>query len=282
VEVGLALLSALLFAAGSVLQQKAGLEVLSEGASSSLLLRMGRRPEWLAGIAFDALGFVAQSAALGVGRLAVVQLLLLASVVFALPLGVWLSSQQVRRREVAAAGLVAAALVGFLNVASPSGGRQEAPLTGWLIAGAVCLLVCMPLGVLGRHGPKPRRAALLGAAAGVLFALSAALTKAVVDELHAGLLHVLGSWELYALAAVGYISMTFNQLALNTGRLAATIASSSALDPIASIVIGITLFHETLRANSWQAAATILAVIVALLGMAVLAMSEAQPGQVAG
>lgn len=276
-EIGLALVSALLFAVGSVLQQKAGLDAPSAGAKSSLLLRMARRPGWLAGIASDGLGFVAQAAALGIGRLAVVQPLLLASVVFALPLGAWLSGQQVRRHEVAAAALVVVALTGFVTIANPSGGRREAPLTGWLIVAAVCALVCVALGLLGRHGPKPRRAAMLGAAAGVLFAFTAALTKAVVDELHAGILHVIGSWELYALAAVGYASMTFNQLALNTGELAPTIATSGALDPIASIVLGITLFHETLRATGLQTIATIVALIFAVTGMTILARSEAQP-----
>lgn len=276
-EVALSLVSALLFAVGSVLQQKAGMDEPSAGAKSSLLLRMARRPAWLAGIASDCLGFVAQAAALSLGRIAVVQPLLLASVVFALPLGVWLSGQQVRRQEIAAAVLLVSALIGFLSLADPSGGRRAAPLTGWLIVIAVCLLACVPLGLLGRYGPTPRRAAMLAAAAGVLFALTAALLKAVMGELHTGILHVLEHWELYALAAIGYVSMTFNQLALDTGELAPTIATSGALDPVISIVLGITLFHETLRATGLQTLASILALAVALLAMARLARAEAQP-----
>jgi drug/metabolite transporter (DMT)-like permease len=275
VEIVLALTSALLFALGNVLQQKAGLDASSAGASSGLLLRMARRPVWLAGIASDGLGFVAQAAALGIGRLAVVQPLLVASVVFALPLGVRLSDQSVRRADVAAAALVVVALVGFLTIASPSGGRSEAPVSDWLIVAVVCGVLCAPLVLLGRRGRAPRRAALLGSAAGILFALSAALTKAVVDELHSGIPHVLGSWELYALAGVGYASMTLNQLALNTGALAATIATSTALDPIASVVLGLTVFHESLHATSLQAAGTLGALTAALLGIALLARSQA-------
>ena len=79
-----------------------------------------------------------------------------------------------------------------------------------------------------RRGPPARRAALLGCATGVLFALAAALTKAVVDELHRGIVPVIASWPPYALAVVGYASMTLNQMALNTGALAATVASSTA------------------------------------------------------
>ncbi|MGE5274544.1 MAG: DMT family transporter, partial [Verrucomicrobiota bacterium] len=86
-DVVLALVAALLFALGTVLQQKAGLDEPSEGASTSLLIRMAQRPVWLMGIAADVFGFFAQAAALGLGRLAVVQPLLVLSVVFALPLG---------------------------------------------------------------------------------------------------------------------------------------------------------------------------------------------------
>ena len=273
-EIVLSLASAMLFALGTVLQQRAGVSEPSAGAHAGLVLRMARRPVWLAGIASDGLGFVAQAAALGIGRLAVVQPLLVASVVFAVPLGVRLSGQRVTRGEVAAAALVVVGLVGFLSIASPSGGRSEAPPSDWLVVAVICAAVCAPLVLLARRGAAPRRAALLGTAAGVLFALSAALTKAVVDELHAGLVQVITSWELYALAGVGYASMTLNQLALNTGALAATMATSTASDPIVSVVLGLVLFHESLHLTGLRAIGTLSALAVALLGMAALAQSQ--------
>jgi drug/metabolite transporter (DMT)-like permease len=274
VQVVLALISALLFALGTVMQQKAGMDAPASATSSGLLWRMARQPLWLAGIAFDIVGFIAQAAALRLGELAVVQPLLVLSVVFALPLGARLSDQRVGRREAAAAALVVVALVGFLAIANPSGGRIEGSLSEWAVAGVACAAVCVPLSLLGRRGPAPRRAALLGAAAGVLFAFSAALTKAVVDELHLGVVHVIASWEPYALAGVGYVSMTLNQLALNTRSLAATIASSTALDPIVSVALGLTLFDEQIHASSLQAAGAFMALAAALIGMAVLARAE--------
>jgi hypothetical protein len=278
VQVVLALTSALLFALGTVLQLKAGTDTRASASNSGLLVRMARRPVWLAGIAADTVGFVAQAAALKFGQLAVVQPLLVLSVVFALPLGArlgsQLGSQHVGRREAAAAVLVVVALVGFLVIAHPSGGHSEASLSEWVIAGVACAAACAPLSLLGRHGSASRRAALFGAAAGILFALTAALTKSVVDELHLGVVHVITSWEPYALAGVGYVSMTFNQLALNTGALAATIASSTALDPIVSVALGLTLFDEHLHASSLQAAGAFVALGAALFGVAVLARSE--------
>lgn len=278
-DIALALAAALLFALGTVLQQRAGLEEPATGTSSGLLIQMARRPVWLAGIGADALGFGCQAAALGFGRLAVVQPLLVASVIFALPLGARLTGQRVRRADVGAALLVTGALVAFLTIADPSGGRSDAPLGDWLVAGAACAAACVPLVLLGQRGPAPRRAAFMGIATGVLFALSAALTKAVVDELDDGVLSIFTSWHLYALAAVGYAAMTLNQLALNTGALAPAVATSMAFDPITSVVLGVTLLRESLDASAGAIAATLAALVAAGVGMAILSRAQAQPPQ---
>lgn len=277
-DVVLALVAALFFALGTVLQQRAGLEAPTDGAggSSGLLLRMAKRPVWLAGIAADGVGFLAQAAALGIGRLAVVQPLLISSVVFALPLGARLSGQRVRRVDAGGAVLVVAALVAFLLIAEPSGGRDDAPLGEWLVALGVCLGVCVPLFLLGRVGPPPRRAALLGIATGILFALSAALTKVVVDELDEGVFEIFLSWHLYALVAVGYASMTLNQLALNTGSLAPAVATSLAFDPITSVVLGVTLLEESLHTTPLEGIGVALALAAALAGMTILARSQSR------
>jgi drug/metabolite transporter (DMT)-like permease len=279
-DIALALAAALLFAFGTVLQQRAGLEAPVEGSSSGLLVQMAKRPVWLLGILADAFGFIAQAAALGFGRLAVVQPLLVASVVFALPLGARLTGQKVKPVDIGAALLVTAALVAFLTFADPSGGRADAPLGDWLIAIGACLAVCVPLVIAGRSGGAPRRAALLGIATGVLFALSAALTKAVVDELDDGIFTIFTTWHLYGLVVIGYGSMTLNQMALNTGALAPAVATSMAFDPITSVVLGVVLLDETLNVGAIDVAVSVLALLAAGVGMAVLArqQSEFNPG----
>src|ERR1700759_1464672 len=151
-DIALALAAALLFALGTVLQQRAGLEAPVEGSSSGLLVQMAKRPVWLFGILADAFGFIAQAAALGFGRLAVVQPLLVSSVVFALPLGARFTGQRVTRLDLGAAVLALPAPVAFLTLAAPSGGRADAPLGDWLIAIGACLAVCVPLVLAGRHG----------------------------------------------------------------------------------------------------------------------------------
>jgi drug/metabolite transporter (DMT)-like permease len=276
VDIALALAAALLFALGTVLQQRAGLEAPAEGPSSGLLIQMAKRPVWLIGILADAFGFIAQAAALGFGRLAVVQPLLVASVVFALPLGARLTGQKVTRIDIGAAVLVTAALVAFLTFANPSGGRADAPLGSWLIAIGACLALCAPLVLAGRRGSAPRRAALLGIATGILFALSAALTKAVVDELDNGVLTIFTTWHLYGLAVIGYASMTLNQMALNTGALAPAVATSMAFDPITSVVLGVALLDESLNVGAGDIAVTVLALVAAGAGMAVLSRQQSE------
>jgi drug/metabolite transporter (DMT)-like permease len=274
VDIVLALVAALLFALGTVLLQKAGMAEPAGGSTSGLLLRMARRPVWLAGIAADALGFVLQAVALTIGRLAVVQPLLVASVVFALPLGAKLTGQRVRRIDVIAALLVTAALVVFLTVADPSGGRDDAPLGHWLITGATIAVIVVPL-VFFAGGLSPsRKAAMLGTATGILFALTAALTKAAADKLDDGVLEIFAHWHLYALIGVGYISMTLNQVALGTGALAPAIATSIGVDPIASVVIGTTLLQESLHETPLGIAATVASLLVALGAIVVLARSQ--------
>lgn len=270
----LALGAALLFALGTVLQQKAGLDEPTESDASGLLLQMARRPVWLAGIAADALGFVAQAIALTIGRLAVVQPLLVSSVVFALPLGAGLTNQTVRRKDVVAAVVVTTALGLFLIVADPSGGRDNAPLAEWIVAIAVCAAVAAVLVAIARPLGPSGRAALLGAATGLGFGLSAALTKAVGDQFAASPLEVFVHWHLYALCAVGYASMTLSQLSLQTGRLAPAIATAMALDPIVSVALGLTLLQEELHASFAGSVAACLALLAALGGLVVLARRE--------
>lgn len=275
--VALALVAAVLFAFATVLQQKAGMQEGTGGSASGLLLRMARRPVWLGGVLADAFGYLAQAVALGVGRLAVVQPVLVSTVVFALPLGARFTGQRVRAVDVGAALVVTAGLVVFLIVADPSGGRDNAPAGEWLLAGGVIGILTVPLTLIARALAPAPRAALLGTAAGMLFGLTAALTKAVVDRLDDGVLDLLVNWEVYALIVIGYVAMTFNQLALSTGALAPAVATGLAFNPITSVVLGTTLLQESLHESTIGVIATVLALAAALVGMVILARSQSGP-----
>lgn len=116
----LAVVAALGFAIGTALQQRAAMASDDEEAmSAGFLLSLIKRPVWLAGIAADGLGFIAQAAALGIGRLVVVQPLLATSMVFALPFGARWTGQRIGRTEVLAAVAIVVGLAAFLGISDP-------------------------------------------------------------------------------------------------------------------------------------------------------------------
>jgi drug/metabolite transporter (DMT)-like permease len=272
VDIVLALLAALVFALGTVLLQKAGMAEPAGGSSAGLLLRLARRPVWLAGIACAGIGFVLQAVALSIGRLAVVQPVLVSSVVFALPLGAKLTGQRVHRIDVVAALMVTGALVAFLAIANPSGGRDDAPVHEWVITGVAIAAVVAPLTFIGMRLRPSAKAATLGTAAGILFALSAALTKSTVEQLDEGVLTVFEHWHVYALIVVGYVSMTLSQASLQTGALAAAVATQMSLDPVASLFLGTLAFEETIHDSTAAAVAALAAFAVMIAGIAFLAL----------
>jgi drug/metabolite transporter (DMT)-like permease len=279
-DVVLALAAALCFSLGTVLQgQVAATASEEEARQAGFLLRLARRPRWLAGIAADAVGFVGQAVALAIGRLVVVQPLLATSVVFSLPLGAKLGGRRVARRDMVAALAVTAGLGIFLVVADPSGGREDATAAAWIVAFAATALLCAALALAARGRPPARRAGLIGAAAGILFGLSAALTKATVERLDDGVLEVLLDWHLYALIAVGYASMSLSQSSLQTGALAPSVATQMSLDPIASLLLGIFAFDETVHEDTAGLIAALAAFAVMIVGIVALAAAEQEPAE---
>src|SRR5919109_4301791 len=97
----LALVAAFFFALAATLQQKGalGMGEVSLGSPSSFVT-LAKQKWWLLGTLALLAGYAFQAIALGNGRLAVIQPLLVTTIVFALPLGYFLTSQEIHRREV--------------------------------------------------------------------------------------------------------------------------------------------------------------------------------------
>ena len=251
-----------------------------EGAlGAGFLMRLARRPVWLAGMAADGIGFLAQAAALGIGRMVVVQPILATTVIFSLPLGARLSGQRISRRQMFAAAVTTAGLAAFLALGNPAGGRDDAPLAEWALVGGLALVACVPLVTAARGRSAATRAALLGTATGVLWGLSAGLTKATVDQLDEGLLALVSDWHLYALLVVGGLALVLSQASLQTGALAPAIATAAIVDPLVSLVLGLTIFQEVLEDSFWAATAAAGGLAVALAGLYFLAASQAPAGR---
>ena len=274
-DIVLALVAALLFGVGTVLQQRAAMQVPDEEAmKAGLLVRLAKQPVWLAGITADALGFVAQAIALAVGRIVVVQPLLATAVVFALPFGAKLDGRRLTRREIVGAAAVVGGVASFVVVANPTGGVDNPELSVWIVSSAVCLVLTGLLVVLSRGRPPGVKASLLGSAAGILFALSAVLTKAVADQLGDGIVEVLTHWQLYALVAVGWVGMTLSSAALQTGALAPAAATQMSLDPVVSVALGVFAFDESLHDTFVGGAVALAGFAVMIAGLVLLSGSQ--------
>jgi drug/metabolite transporter (DMT)-like permease len=271
----LALVAAFFFALAAALQQKGALNLpeISLRHPASLARLIGQTM-WLIGTLALFTGYLFQAAALDRGRLAIVQPLLVLTVVFALPLGYVLTNQHVGRREVVGAAVVVLGLALFAIFGDPAGGRENAPGDEWAIAIAVLALVCAALLMFGGRGGLTAKAAVYGTVAGILFGLSSALTKPTLELLHAGVEEMLSHWEPYALAVAGVLGFALQQVSLGTGRLAPSVATVSVANPVVGILLGVVLLDERLSRPAWHVVVACIGLGLALAGAVVISLAR--------
>jgi hypothetical protein len=119
----------------------------------------------------------------------------------------------------------------------------------------------------------------LGSAAAVLFALTAALTKTVTTVLrHGGWAGVFSSWEVYVLALTGTVGLFLLQSALHAGPITASRTTNVIVNPLVSVVIGVTAFDEHIRAGSAWILMDVAAFAVLCVGVVVLVRSPLVAG----
>jgi hypothetical protein len=219
---------------------------------------------------------VCQAVALHYGQLSVVQPILVTELVFVLVLRrVWIR-QDVARAAWAAALVVCGALAAFLAAAEPTGGHSSPETAQWLSAllvfgGAMALLTA-----LGTRGSPVRRAAVLAAAAGLAWALTATFVKTATETLATdGIGGVLTHWPVYALVAAVIIGTLLDQSALHVGPLSASQPLLAIVNPLASIALSIWLFDE--RFTDSPARISIAVAAMAVLAVGVIALSRTAP-----
>jgi drug/metabolite transporter (DMT)-like permease len=267
----LALLAALAFALGTVLQQKGTLDVPAAEGDPRFFAQIIGRPVWLAGAGCQTAGWVLQAVALDKGSLIVVQSLTTLSLVIALPLGVRMTKQDVDRRVWLGALGVVVGIVLFLSAGFPKTGTYEPTPSAWWTAGLGSLVLILILAGIGRNQKRATKALLFGTAAGICFALQASGTKVFVTLVGKGLSTILTSWTIWVLIASALGGFVLQQSALKTGVLAPAMASSNAMTLFASVVFGLTIFDETLSDGDSRLALAIIGLGIALVGIALLA-----------
>ena len=167
----LALIAAFLFALAATLQQKGSLGLPEVSLADPKSLPPRRPAMWLLGTVALLTGYVFQAAALDRGRLSIIQPLLVTTVIFALPLGYFLTQQHVGRREVLGALVIILGLALFAYFGDPASGKENAPGDQWAVAIVVIAVLCVVCSSrrAGRGGLSTK-AAGYGVASGMLLA----------------------------------------------------------------------------------------------------------------
>lgn len=242
----MALMAAVCFGTASVLQHQGANQVRRRfPLNPGLLIDVARQRLWLLGILAEVTGVALHMTAVNLGALSVVQPLLTVGLVVALPLQAVLG-RAVSRRSLLGATLTVAGLAVFLAVQPTVQSRDPHSLRDWLpglMLIAVVALVALGAALAWGDRVKPLG---LGAAAGTMFALSAALVKTWGEILGRGGLPALAtSWELWTALGCGLVGALVCQAAFQSGPLGVPLAAMMVTDPVLGVSLGGIVFGES-------------------------------------
>jgi hypothetical protein len=264
---GLAVLAAVLFAVGAVLQHEAAALSMTETGLS--LRRLMKRRRWMLGQAATMLGTGSQVGALAVAPVAVVQPMLAVTLVVGLAFRAVRTRQAPLRLEVAGAALTTAGLAVFLVAAQPAAAVHRPPPSSLAIVVAVVVSVLLVLGatLLG-HGPHGALAC--GCAAGIAAGIAAVLISVGIRSLQeGGWVHALAGVAVWGAVVVAVVAILAGQQAYARGSLAWSLPALILLDPLSAVPAARLLLGE--RLEHGHAAIWLPAAAVAAIGVVVLA-----------
>lgn len=203
------------------------------------------QPPWLLGISIGAVAFALHALALKWGAIAVVQPIMIAGVVLAVPVRTALDRELPSRRELGSVLITAVGLAAFLVVANPVPSDDAPDRNAAFLGALLCLGGAAAVSTLAaRTGHARRQALVLGVAAGVLFGLVAALIKLVLHDLAVDPASLLTSWPLYALVIAGVTGMAINQRAYQIAPLSMSMPVLNVVDVLVAVGLGAWAFGE--------------------------------------
>jgi drug/metabolite transporter (DMT)-like permease len=273
------LLGAAFFALSSVLEQQAAREEPDHRSLRlKLLVVLAQRRRWLLGMAAGVAGFAMQFIALRRGSLALVTPIFVTSLVMALVGSALVHHQRLSRREWLANAQILFGIALFIAIAQPGPGHPRGSTTGWILLAAVSTSAVVALVALSRGSPQ-RRSLALGAATGIVFGTTVAVTERASHRLGISLRHVLGDWSPYVLIVAAVGGLLLNQSAFQAGDLKWSLPAITVLEPIVAILIGRTLFHEHIATGALHVTGEILGLVLMTVGVLALARSPALPAR---
>ncbi len=277
-----ALLSAICYGIAAVMQAIAvraasnrTAEVAGEagqGVDPGLLVRMLRQGLFLASIAIDLLGFVAQLIALRKLPLFAVQAIMASNLAVTAVCAAWLIKIRLDLREWMAVGGV---VIGVALLGLSAGAQGAAKVGSEFQLGLIVAVVAV--GVAGfavARLPNPVRTPALGAIAGLGYAVLAVSARILPGF---GPLQLIKNPASYTLAAAGIVSFLLYATALEGGSVTTATAGVVLAETMPPAVVGVLFLGDTTRHG--LAAVAVLGFILAVVCAVALArFGEASDG----
>jgi hypothetical protein len=264
-----ALASACGFALSTSLQHRvAGTVPRSVRGPVQMLRRLVTTPTWVAGVLVGFLSLLLHALALDLGSIAVVQPLMVAGVVLAVPVRAALDRRRPSSKELVSVTVAASGLAAFVVVAEPRPGTIQVAegtiavlvLAGLVAAGAIVVVGGIATSVDGREQSHSvarsvsqsvsqpiswSRAVCLGVGSGVLFGITAGMLKLIARDVGAsGLLALASGWHLWGLIGAGALGLALNQYAYQAAPLSASLPVVNVVDVVVALAFGWVVFGE--------------------------------------
>jgi len=276
----LSLLAALIVASGEVVQQRTAAGAPpSDNLSPRLLLWLVRRPRWLAGVAASLVGNLVFAAALNRGNVILVEAVFVSRLVFGLTIAAVWGRRWLPVRELAAAVTLATALAVFLLAASPRQSTHPVEPLRWVWGTGGPVTLAVVLMMVARPLGGERRAMVLGAGAGLLFGVQAALVQKSVSVAGAvGIGGLLSTWPGYATVVVALFGMLLVQSAFESGPLRASYPAVVIAQLLCATFLGVVVLGGAMHAGPVGTLVAAMALATMVAGVLVLGRSPLVTG----
>ena len=234
------------FALSTSLQHRsAGLTPASVRSSFGVLRFVVTQPAWLLGIAIGGVAFVLHALALKLGAIALVQPIMIAGVVLAVPVRAALDRSLPSRRELGSVAITAVGLATFLVLANPVPSTTAPDRQAALLGTLLCLAAAVGMSAVSARAEHPRTARCCWESPPAsCSASSPRMIKLVVNDLGDGPAALLSSWPLWALVGAGVCGTAINQHAYQVAPLSMSMPVLNIVDVLVAIGLGAWVFGE--------------------------------------
>jgi drug/metabolite transporter (DMT)-like permease len=261
---------------GYVLQQRVAATMpLSEVLTWRLVFDLMHRRQWWFGIGAMVVGQILAGFALQLATVAVVEPLLSANLLFALAFAASLTRHRVRWQEIVGAVLLSVSLGVFIGVGDPH--SSPAPDTSGVavtiavsaVVGVVILLVAV-----ARRRSLVWESILLSTGAGLLYGMQDAATRAAFVRIdNHGIRTLPVNWWIYIVVGSAAVGIMLSQSAFKAARLDYSLPPIAAAEPIAGIVLGISLLGDVISVSVLGLFAECICLVGMIAGAALIGRS---------